>query len=420
VTNIQRAEDGMVVIPITSPDRESPTIITLRNLRPSEAIDIGFGREEATQVEHQAPVNNGVSQDSEAASVIIQPIQSSQETVVDESIIPSRPFRPESNSVDGAEGDDEVILPGRTSRPYEVSFNRERQVDTTSGTIRIASPNAQREEVSQCSICFEIVTTRSTLMPCGHEFDADCIIPWFKTVHRENNSWRRTLDCPLCRRSTLYMRHSYSPQGEYQILDIHARLRGPYDPRRWTWPVPNSASVPGPRPDSGHNVASPGDLESPNSLGRYVLGQHEAFIIEFDHPDRLFLDMERINRMGPHELEDFIFGLRHHLSHADWSRVPATQKRMLERRIVGFRTLSSDDTFARVNSFPGYNSDDSPNIDEINMMSLRTLNYFRYVLNALGEFERLSAPNVGAFLQICEAARLGDIREDGGQAVSER
>jgi hypothetical protein len=276
-------------------------------------------------------VNNGVSQDPQAAGLISQPIQSSQEAVVDESIIASRSLDPDHTSVDGAEGV-EVIIPDRTSRPYELSFNRDRRADPISGTVTIASPNAQGEEGPQCSICFEILTTRSTLMPCGHESDANCFIPWFRTVLRAER-WRRTLECPLCRRSTLHMRHSYNSQGEYQIFDIHAQFRGPYDPRRWAWPVPNSPSVPRPRAGSGHNVASPGDLDSTVSRDRYVLGQYRAYIIESEHPDRLFLDMAEINWMGPHELEDLISDPRNHLSNEDWNRFPESQKQMLAQRV---------------------------------------------------------------------------------------
>ncbi len=195
-------------------------------------------------------------------------------------------------SGDGGEGE-EVIVLDRLPRPYEVSSNRDRQADTISGTETITSPNAQGEDGPVCSICFEVLTSRSTLMSCGHEFDANCIIPWFQTVLREKH-WRRTLDCPLCRRSTLHMRHSYNSQGEYQIFDIHALLHGSYEPRRWPWRVPNSPSIPRPGPGSGHNFVSPGDLDSTNSRGRYILGQYGAFIIASEQSDRLFLDMERI------------------------------------------------------------------------------------------------------------------------------
>ena len=75
--------------------------------------------------------------------------------------------------------------------------NRNRQADTTSGTVTIASPNAQREEGAQCSICFEILTTRSTLMPCGHEFDASCILTWFEAVVRENYPLLKKFGLPL-------------------------------------------------------------------------------------------------------------------------------------------------------------------------------------------------------------------------------
>jgi hypothetical protein len=38
VTNIHRTEDGLVVIRVSSSDRERPRIITLKNIRPSEAV----------------------------------------------------------------------------------------------------------------------------------------------------------------------------------------------------------------------------------------------------------------------------------------------------------------------------------------------------------------------------------------------
>jgi hypothetical protein len=162
------------------------------------------------------------------------------------------------------------------------------------------------------------------------------------------------------------MRYSYSPQGGYQIFDIHDQFRGPYDTRRWAWPVPNSPCIPRPRPrpDSGNNVASPGDLDSTDSRDRYVLSQYRAFIIESEQPDRLFLDMAEINWMGPHELEELLSDLNNHLSNADWNRLPKSQKQMLAQRVYTFRRLSSDSPFERVNYFPGYNSDDSLNINE--------------------------------------------------------
>lgn len=369
---------------------------------------------------HSSTANTGIaSQGRQTAATSFQPSMSNPQ-ISSEGLQAGNTSRTERNVLQAPDSAE----PGAPSTSSEMSFNRERQADTISGTVTITSPNAQGEESPHCSICFEILTTRSTLMPCGHEFDHNCIITWFQTVCR-TEPWRRTLDCPLCRRSTLQMRHSYDPQGEYQIFDIHDRFRRRYDPRRWIWPVPNSPSVPRIRPDSGNNVASPGDLDSTDSRDRYVLGQYRAFIIESEHPDRLFLDIEEINRMGPHELEDLISDLRNHLSIADWNRFPASQTRMLGERICTFRSLSSDGPFERANHFPGYNSDDSLNINELSRTSLRYLVRFRYVLNALWELDRLSTPNVEAFQRICEARGLGDVRETGNRgngslAVSER
>lgn len=73
-----------------------------------------------------------------------------------------------------------------------------------------------------------------------------------------------------------------------------------------------------------------------------------------------------------------------------------------------------------MNHFPGYNSDDSLNINELNRMSRRYLVKFRYVLNALWELDRLSTPDFEAFQRICEAAGLGDVRGNGSLAVPER
>jgi hypothetical protein len=131
--------------------------------------------------------------------------------------------------------------------------------------------------------------------------------------------------------------------------------------------------------------------------------------------------MERINRMGPHELEDLFSDLSSHLSHGDWSRLPETQIRMLLQRLDSFRSLSIDGLLERVNCFPGYNSDDSLNINEINRMSREYLSKFINVLIGLEEFERLSDPDIVAFFKIYdEARRLGNTRGNGGQNATER
>ena len=44
--------------------------------------------------------------------------------------------------------------------------------------------------VETCSICHDAIEDASYQLPCGHEFHAPCLVPWFRTGHR---------DCPMCR-----------------------------------------------------------------------------------------------------------------------------------------------------------------------------------------------------------------------------
>lgn len=53
--------------------------------------------------------------------------------------------------------------------------------ETEVATISPVSPD--------CSICLGQITDPSTIVPCGHLFDNDCIIPWMETSQT----------CPLCR-----------------------------------------------------------------------------------------------------------------------------------------------------------------------------------------------------------------------------
>jgi len=44
-------------------------------------------------------------------------------------------------------------------------------------------------EFPRCTICCEDLKDKATLLPCGHLFDKDCIMPWL-TQHNQ---------CPVCR-----------------------------------------------------------------------------------------------------------------------------------------------------------------------------------------------------------------------------
>lgn len=44
-------------------------------------------------------------------------------------------------------------------------------------------------EYPRCSICIEDIKTKGIVMPCGHMFDKDCLIPWLKNHNQ----------CPVCR-----------------------------------------------------------------------------------------------------------------------------------------------------------------------------------------------------------------------------
>lgn len=50
-------------------------------------------------------------------------------------------------------------------------------------------PESGQIEHPRCAICHEDLTQKGTLLPCGHLYDRDCIVPWLK----EHNQ------CPVCR-----------------------------------------------------------------------------------------------------------------------------------------------------------------------------------------------------------------------------
>jgi hypothetical protein len=239
-------------------------------------------------------------------------------------------------------------------------------------------------------------------------------MPWFRSIVQEQ-PWHRFLACPLCRQRVLLIRYSFTLQGEYKALGIKAIFVGIGDGRCMCQILLLSlvlvltvvATFP-----------SPGEPQPANLRRRYVRGQPKTLIRSVH--GRNFLDFEVINRMGPLELEGFISDIRR-LAPGQFSRVNSTHQERLTQRILAFRSLSSEGSFLtglirRTDKFPGYNPDDSLDIDGINRMSRQELANFRDVLNNLGEFERFSPQDIERFQQRSEALRLEDILGNGGPA----
>jgi hypothetical protein len=66
--------------------------------------------------------------------------------------------------------------------------------------------SAENEE-KECSICHDEIEEgeirEGRRLPCGHEYDKECIVEWFELgwgEKTEDGSWDGNASCPVCRR----------------------------------------------------------------------------------------------------------------------------------------------------------------------------------------------------------------------------
>ncbi|KAE9370384.1 hypothetical protein N431DRAFT_342650 [Stipitochalara longipes BDJ] len=217
------------------------------------------------------------------------------------------------------------------------------------------SQTTVNQNVPRCIICWEPFTTRATLMPCGHEYDFECILPWFQSVVQQS---RRDviLPCPLCRQHAKFIKHAYTSSGKFSTFDLimyfsrTERIGPGNQPQRYRGPLRDLVLV-GPTEDK--------------------------------------LDIERITAMGPHQTEAFVTFLRG--QPAQVARLNKEHLRIVaERRSRFMDLLGSAAVHARerqrqpISSFPGFTQQDSLDWDAINMMNREELATFRNIITIRG------------------------------------
>ena len=206
----------------------------------------------------------------------------------------------------------EVIV-ARPSRSYQISFGQEQRrqqaepdVEPETATASSSQPPLA-ETHPTCIICYEFFTTRSTLLPCGHEFDLDCILPWFQAIHNESPR-DSLLTCPLCRQRARSIQNTYTDVGDYQVLDItnHFR-RGRANTR--PWPVPHPAAIPRPRPNDHGIFPVPHGPNPANPRREQLRGRFQPKTLIFRGLNSDYLDFDVLERMNREYLEVFIADL---------------------------------------------------------------------------------------------------------------
>jgi len=70
-----------------------------------------------------------------------------------------------------------------------------------------------KKQAETCPICQIPITARAVLEPCHHEFDYECIAPWF--VNHD--------ECPVCRQTCTRLLHDIVSDDKFQF-DIIQRL----------------------------------------------------------------------------------------------------------------------------------------------------------------------------------------------------
>ncbi|KAI9051395.1 hypothetical protein LZ554_004442 [Drepanopeziza brunnea f. sp. 'monogermtubi'] len=99
---------------------------------------------------------------------------------------------------------------------------------------------AETRPADKCVICLEDISDRCVLLPCRHEFDFDCVLPWLESFYPAAAAATAAITsdysrctCPLCRQPILSLHHSFVPNAvvcaELAITAIgsgfHARFR---------------------------------------------------------------------------------------------------------------------------------------------------------------------------------------------------
>lgn len=77
-------------------------------------------------------------------------------------------------------------------------------------------PNPYAEESDTCDICREVLSDKTTLHPCGHEFDLHCILQWNGGAQDDAEK------CPMCRRPVIQFRTEMG-DGSVKVENAQAR-----------------------------------------------------------------------------------------------------------------------------------------------------------------------------------------------------
>jgi hypothetical protein len=206
------------------------------------------------------------------------------------------------------------------------------------------------QDFRKCTICWEPVKTQAILMPCCHEYDFECILPWFQSIITANRG-EVTLPCPLCRQHTKLIRHASTPSGRYSTFD----------------PIMHFS-----------RTERPGSGDQP----QWYRGPLRDLIFMGATEDRL--DMQRILAMGPHQTEAFVAFLRGPPSQV--ARLNKQHLRIFVERWERFLSLLGDAAAqARerpndaISSFLGFTRQDTLDWDAIDRMNRDELARFRSV-----------------------------------------
>lgn len=66
------------------------------------------------------------------------------------------------------------------------------------GKEKASSSSSNSGEGDLCPICLEPITSLSKVLPCGHQFDYECIRLWLEQISQEAGA---SITCPFCRQS---------------------------------------------------------------------------------------------------------------------------------------------------------------------------------------------------------------------------
>jgi len=207
------------------------------------------------------------------------------------------------------------------------------------------------QDAPKCTICWETFSSRATLMPCGHTFDFECILPWFQSVVQAS---RRgiILPCPICQQHAKFIRHSYTPSGRFSTMDLIMY----FTRNRW---------------------------RSQADLHQRYRGPLRDLILVGTTEDRL--GIHRIKTMGPNQTEALVAFLRE--QQAQVTRLNKQDLRILvdmRERFIGLlgdpASHARDRSSQVISSFPGFTQQDTLDWDAINRMSRKELAVLRNVI----------------------------------------